>query len=108
MKKIFFSLIALICAIGANADTAWDFTSVNDADYSAMANDPDNWKKDAEVDRYGNAKALQNASLMAGNAELDFAKGILFTVTKPTASESTAPTGVSDSTVRELRSPSLT
>jgi pectate lyase len=34
------------------------------------------------VDRYGNAKALQNASLMAGNAELDFAKGILFTVTK--------------------------
>ena len=82
MKKIFFSLIALICAIGANADTAWDFTSVNDADYSAMANDPDNWKKDAEVDRYGNAKALQNASLMAGNAELDFAKGILFTVTK--------------------------
>ena len=82
MKKIFFSLIALICAIGANADTAWDFTSVIDADYSAMANDPDNWKKDAEVDRYGNAKALQNASLMAGNAELDFAKGILFTVTK--------------------------
>ena len=82
MKKIFFSLIALICAIGANADTAWDFTSVNDADYSAMASDPDNWKKDAEVDRYGNAKALQNASLMAGNAELDFAKGILFTVTK--------------------------
>lgn len=82
MKKIFFSLIALICAIGANADTAWDFTSVNDADYSAMANDPDNWKKDAEVDRYGNAKVLQNASLMAGNAELDFAKGILFTVTK--------------------------
>lgn len=82
MKKIFFSLIALICAIGANADTAWDFTSVNDADYSAMANDPDNWKKDAEVDRYGNAKTLQNASLMAGNAELDFAKGILFTVTK--------------------------
>ncbi len=82
MKKIFFLLIALICAIGANADTAWDFTSVNDADYSAMANDPDNWKKDAEVDRYGNAKALQNASLMAGNAELDFAKGILFTVTK--------------------------
>ncbi len=82
MKKLFFSLIALICAIGANADTAWDFTSVNDADYSAMANDPDNWKKDAEVDRYGNAKVLQNASLMAGNAELDFAKGILFTVTK--------------------------
>lgn len=82
MKKIFFSLIALICAIGAHADTAWDFTSVNDADYSAMANDPDNWKKDAEVDRYGNAKALQDASLMAGNAELDFAKGILFTVTK--------------------------
>lgn len=82
MKKIFFLLIALICAIGANADTAWDFTSVNDADYSAMANDPDNWKKDAEVDRYGNAKTLQNASLMAGNAELDFAKGILFTVTK--------------------------
>ena len=82
MKKIFFSLIALLCAIGANADTAWDFTSVNDADYSAMANDPDNWKKDAEVDRYGNAKVLQNASLMAGNAELDFAKGILFTVTK--------------------------
>ena len=82
MKKIFFLLIALICAIGANADTAWDFTSVNDADYSAMANDPDNWKKNAEVDRYGNAKALQDASLMAGNAELDFAKGILFTVTK--------------------------
>lgn len=82
MKKILFSLIALMCAIGANADTVWDFGYVNDADYAAMGNDPTNWTKDSSVDRYGNAKALDNARLMAGDTELDFAKGILFTVSK--------------------------
>ena len=41
-----------------------------------------NWAKDASVDRYGNATNLENAALMANGTELDFTKGILFTVSK--------------------------
>ena len=82
MKKILFSIIALLGVLGANADTTWDFTSVSDADYAALGNDAVNWAKDASVDRYGNATNLENAALMANGTELDFAKGILFTVSK--------------------------
>ena len=82
MKRIILSLIALLGIFGAKADTTWDFTSVSDADYTAIANDAANWTKDSEVDRYGNAKALTNSQLIAGNTELAYAKGILFTITK--------------------------
>ena len=82
MKKILFSIIALLGVLSANADTTWDFTSVSDADYAALGNDAVNWAKDASVDRYGNATNLENAALMANGTELDFAKGILFTVSK--------------------------
>ena len=61
MKKILFSIIALLGVLGANADTTWDFTSVSDADYAALGNDAVNWAKDASVDRYGNATNLAAA-----------------------------------------------
>ena len=45
MKKILFSIIALLGVLSANADTTWDFTSVSDADYAALGNDAVNWAK---------------------------------------------------------------
>ena len=82
MKRIILSLVALLSIISANADTTWDFSSVSDADYRTLAADAANWTKDAKVDRYGNATALESSPLIAGNAEIAFTKGLLFTVTK--------------------------
>lgn len=59
--------------------TTWDFTSVSDDDYNAIAADATNWKKDAKVDRYGNANALNDAELTANGKTLKITKGLKFT-----------------------------
>lgn len=80
MKKILFSLIALLGVMGAKADTTWDFTSVSDADKALISADTKgNWYEDTSKGRFNYFAALSEQALTANGSELDYAKGLLFT-----------------------------
>ena len=92
MKKINTLLYMLLAgfvalfATGANAQTTWDFSTMSDADKSACQADADNWLLGADRWCYVGG-ALENASLVANGTELDYAKGLTFTASAPSAKE---------------------
>lgn len=73
-------------ATGANAQTTWDFSTMSDADKTACQADADNWLLGADRWCYIGG-ALENAPLVANGTELDYAKGLTFTASAPSAKE---------------------
>ena len=92
MKKINTLLYMLLAgfvalfATGANAQTTWDFSTMSDADKTACQADADNWLLGADRWCYIGG-ALENAPLVANGTELDYAKGLTFTASAPSAKE---------------------
>ena len=92
MKKINTLLYMLLAgfvalfATGANAQTTWDFSTMSDADKTACQADADNWLLGADRWCYVGG-ALENAPLVANGTELDYAKGLTFTASAPSAKE---------------------
>ncbi len=74
----------VLCAIMSFAPhmakgQTWDFTSVTDADKTALSADTENWYDDTSKGRYNSQKALETAPLTANGTEISFAKGLKFT-----------------------------
>ena len=92
MKKINTLLYMLLAgfvalfATGASAQTTWDFSTMSDADKIACQADADNWLLGADRWCYVGG-ALENAPLVANGTELDYAKGLTFTASAPSAKE---------------------
>lgn len=87
MKNTFFKTIylLLVCFVVLLADKAnaqtWNFISnkVNDIDRTNLNADSQKWTYDATNDRWGNAKEITNAKLIANGAELEFTKELFIT-----------------------------
>ena len=79
MKKFLLIMSMFPLASAALAQT-WDFTSVSDADRTAMNGDPTSWSYDSKNDRFAYVKALSNEAVLAGGVELDATAGLKFTV----------------------------
>lgn len=65
-----------------NAQSSWDFSTISDADKTAMAADAD-WVFDSEKSRYGYTKELSAAALVANGSELACTSGLKFTADAP-------------------------
>lgn len=83
MKKIYLLLFALMSVLGMNAQQSWNFTTFTNGDIEKVKADNTNWMyhKESKKEYYGRITAINNAALTAGNAELDFTKGLLVTCT---------------------------
>lgn len=87
MKKFYSSLRGAVAAalavitFAASAQT-WDFTSVSSTDQANLAADPTNWTHESSSsnNRYKNATTFTAQPLMANGAELEFTKGLKFTL----------------------------
>lgn len=86
MKRNYRHIIALVALLLAGAATrtgaqSWDFGALTEADRASLNADTDNWTYDSTNRRWKNTKAMAAAPLAANGAELDFARGLLLTVT---------------------------
>ncbi len=73
--------VMMLAATGAKAQT-WDFSTVSEADKANLAADATNWNHDtaSSNDRYTNKTTYADAPLTANGAELEFTKGMTFTI----------------------------
>ena len=77
MKKILFSIIALLGVLHANAQTKWDFTQTPESDVTALKAAPTEWSYTESGNRFESINAI-NGPLKAGNVELQLTKGLSF------------------------------
>lgn len=77
MKKILFSIIALLGVLNANAQTKWDFTQTPESDVAALSAATTEWTYTEKSNRYESKNAI-NGPLKAGNVELQLTKGLKF------------------------------
>lgn len=84
LTHILYGIVAAMMAMTATTATAqtWDFSSVSDADRTNLAADAAAWTHESSSsnDRYKNIGNYDCAPLMANGAELEFTKGLLFTI----------------------------
>jgi len=85
MKRILLSFVLALMALTGSAQL-WNFKTVSDADVAVLDTDATNWYHETgSNNRYHYINALDNASLKAGDNELEYAKGLLFSVLAGTA-----------------------
>ena len=77
MKKVLFSMIALLAVLGAKAQQTWNFAQSNADDVAALSAASREWTYDDTKDRYQNINAI-NGAITAGGVELQLAKGLTF------------------------------
>ena len=77
MKKILFSIIALVGVLNAGAQTKWDFTQTPEADVTALTAATTEWAYTESSNRFESINAI-NGPLKAGNVELQLTKGLSF------------------------------
>ena len=77
MKKILFTLVALISMMAANAQQTWDFTHTPEADSTALAAATSEWTATTSgtINRFESKNAIEGA-IKAGGKELSMTKGI--------------------------------
>jgi len=75
MKKILFSIIALVGMLNASAQQAWDFKQKIEADSLAMAKATSEWAYTEKNSRFESLKAISGA-ITAGGTELTLTKGL--------------------------------
>lgn len=87
MKKSLLSLrgilacAALILISSASHASAWDFSTVSSTDQANLNADKTNWTYDSSNNRWLNAKALTNATLIANSTEITLTQGLKITAT---------------------------
>ena len=77
MKKILFSIIALLGVLNASAQTKWDFTQTPESDVTALTAATTEWTYTESSNRFESINAI-NGPLKAGNVELQLTKGLIF------------------------------
>ncbi|MGN1263366.1 MAG: polysaccharide lyase family 1 protein [Prevotella sp.] len=86
MKKISSLLYTIAAAMTMVCGTAkaqtWDFTSVSETDKTNLAADADGWTHESTSsnDRYKNVGNYTEEALKANGVELEFTRGLLFTI----------------------------
>ncbi len=70
----------LTMSMGMQAET-WDFSSVSSTDRANLDADPASWTYESSNDRWKNQTVFTASPLKANGVELQFAKGLLVTVT---------------------------
>ena len=81
MKSTIISLALMaFAAAGAQAVT-WDFSTLSDADRSALNADTENWKYESDNNRWLNQKTMSDAPLMANGVELQHTAGLRYSAT---------------------------
>jgi pectate lyase len=78
LHSLFAGIMALATTV-ANAQT-WDFSTVGASDQTNLNTDTENWTYESANSRWKNVSIYDNAPLKANGAELEFAKGLLVTV----------------------------
>lgn len=71
----------IVAALGAGAQSAWDFSALSDADKTALNGDAANWKYEESNNRWLNQSAFTAAALTASGHELALTAGLRFTAT---------------------------
>ena len=84
MKKIFTLIISLLATLSVSAqDIDLSFTSFSSADQALVQADATNWYHETgSNNRWHHITAMTSEALTANGTELDYAKGLLFTVSK--------------------------
>ena len=77
MKKILFSIIALLGVLNVSAQTKWDFTQTPESDVAALMAATTEWSYTESSNRFESINAI-NGPLKAGNVELLLTKGLSF------------------------------
>ena len=77
MKKILFTIVALLSVIGAQAQTKWDFTQTPASDVAALSAATSEWAYTESSNRY-ESKVAFDGPLTAGGSELQMTKGLGF------------------------------
>jgi pectate lyase len=75
MKKILFSIIALLATMSATAQQKWDFSQKIEADSIALISATSEWTYTAENSRFESVKAI-NGAITARGTELTLTKGL--------------------------------
>jgi len=73
------STLAFLLSFSVSAAT-WNFSSLSSADRSNLNADATSWSYDSAKERWGNAKTQTDAPLTANGTELEFTKGLKFTL----------------------------
>lgn len=68
-----------LATTAANAQT-WDFSTVSASDQTNLNTDTENWTYESANSRWKNVSIYNNAPLKANGSEVEFAKGLLVTV----------------------------
>ena len=85
MKKLVSFMFAILATLTISAqDIDLNFTSLSNSDLGLVTADATNWYHDTanSNNRWHHITALNNAALTANGTELDYAKGLLFNVSK--------------------------
>ena len=77
MKKILFSIIALLGVLNTSAQTKWDFTQTPESDVTALTAATTEWAYTESSNRFESINAI-SGPLKAGNVELQLTKGLSF------------------------------
>ena len=86
MKKFSFLFLFMLSSMMGIAQS-WNFMTASDDDITLLNSDATNWYHDTSSsnNRYHLITAQETAPLKAGDTELEYAKGLLFTVTANSA-----------------------
>ena len=81
MKKFSFLFLFMLSSMMGMAQS-WNFMTASDDDIALMNGDNTNWyhESSSSNNRYHTITAIEAAPLKAGNTELEYAKGLLFTI----------------------------
>ena len=82
MKKLFSFILAIIATLSVSAQSIdLNFTSFSSADQALVGADATNWYHETgSNNRWHHITAINNEALTANGTELDYAKGLIFTV----------------------------
>jgi pectate lyase len=78
VKKILFSIIALLGVFSASAQQTWNFTTTPAADVSLLSSATTEWQYTEKSNRYENQKEV-NGPVTAGGTELQMTQGLTVT-----------------------------
>ena len=83
MRKMTFIFVMIVVLLGISNSVqaqTWNFSSVSAADQANLNADTDNWTYDSTNKRWTSKAIITNEALMANNVELEFTKGMKFTM----------------------------
>ena len=80
-KQLLLTVTMLLAFVSTKAQQSWNFKTVSDDDIEAIEGDATTWghESSSSNNRYHLLPALEKGELKAGNTELEYAAGLLFT-----------------------------